>query len=128
MVQHLARGVVTGPGWAELQRHGPCWSAGDPAQARVGCDAKQPVSQRAPPLEVGQPPPGPHQDVLQNVVGVIERTHHAVAQGAQLCPVWPYQYLEGGLVAMPRRIKHVRIVPQVRHQPFHVWIGRLAVV
>ena len=74
------------------------WPARERRQAGVRRDAIQPRSRRRLLLKGGPRPPGSEQRLLDQVLSVQNRTHHAVAVHVQLAAVRPDQVLERLLV------------------------------
>jgi hypothetical protein len=73
-------------------------------EARVRGDPVQPRAERPPPLaaEPRPRPPGARERFLREVLGVLERSHHAIAVRLQLAAVAFEERGEGGLVGIHR--------------------------
>src|SRR4030095_456713 len=84
-------------------------------------DAIQPGADRRPLLEAGEAEPGRQQSLLHRVLGVLQRTEHAVAVQLQLAPVGLDQRRKRLSVALPRPMEQIRrhLATSVAH-PFSV--------
>ena len=108
---HLDR-ADPGPGGRRLQvlRQHPPSPPVEGIQAGVGGDAVQPGPQRRPALEAADVPPRPQERLLHQVLGLLDRTDHAIAMHPQLTAVTLDHPGERRLVTGPGSRNH-RVVP-----------------
>lgn len=83
-------------GRSKVHRQDTASASAGRIQAGVSRDGVQPATHRAASLETVEAAPGPHEGVLQGVIGVVGGPKHPVAMGVQLPPPWRHQFLERG--------------------------------
>ena len=77
--RELGEGIVDRAGAIQLDRAQPPRAIGQRVEAHARGDAGEPGAQRSALLEATEPAPGAHHGLLDGVVGVRGRAHHAVA-------------------------------------------------
>ena len=82
--QRLADAAVRVGRRAVVDRQDPLGPAVDRVERGVGGDPVEPGAQRAAALELGEPPPGADQRLLERILGVLHRAQHPVAVGVEL--------------------------------------------
>jgi hypothetical protein len=88
-----------------VDREDPFGAPPDRVDTNVGRDTVKPCPERALTPVGGKRPPGPQQRLLERVLGVVDRSQHAVAVGLEGGTLPLEQPLEDLHVAAPRRVQ-----------------------
>src|SRR5262249_19206399 len=88
-------------------------------EALVGGDPVEPCAHRGALLETGEAAPGGEQRVLQCVLGVLERSEHAVTVRVELAPMRIGQLPERLAVSGTRLGEHIGCRGATRHHVLH---------